>query len=101
MTKDLLAILMQTKSYLLALAGTLLATAPAAPRPNVVLVMADDMGWSDPGCFGGEIRTPMLAALAAKGLRFTGFHNGGRCRAALTGFSAPWPAAAVSARRLR
>jgi arylsulfatase len=70
---------MLTKTYLPALAGVLLATAAAAPRPNVVLVMADDMGWSDPGCVGGEIRTPTLDALAAKGLRFTGFHNGGRC----------------------
>ncbi len=53
--------------------------ASAAPRPNVVLIMADDMGWSDPGCFGGEIRTPALDAMAAGGLRFTGFHNAGRC----------------------
>ena len=60
----------------LVLAGVVMA---AAPRPDVVLVLADDMGWSDPGCFGGEIRTPTLDLLAAGGLRFTGFHNAGRC----------------------
>ena len=49
------------------------------PRPNVVIVMADDMGYSDAGCMGGEIRTPHLDALAADGLRFTRFYNAGRC----------------------
>lgn len=47
--------------------------------PNVILIMADDMGWSDLGCFGGEIETPNLDALAAGGLRFTQFYNDGRC----------------------
>lgn len=50
----------------------------AAP-PNVILIMADDMGWSDLGCFGGEIDTPHLDSLAAGGLRFTQFYNNGRC----------------------
>jgi len=50
----------------------------AAP-PNIILIMADDMGWSDLGCFGGEIETPNLDALAAGGLRFTQFYNTGRC----------------------
>ena len=40
--------------------------AQEAPRPNIVLIMADDMGWSDLGCFGSEIETPNLDALAAK-----------------------------------
>ena len=54
--------------------------ADAAPaRPNVIVIMADDMGWSDAGCMGGEIRTPHLDALAADGLRFTRFYNTGRC----------------------
>jgi len=61
---------------------TLLVTAalllPAAP-PNVVLVMSDDMGFSDLGCYGGEIATPTLDALAAGGLRFTQFYNTARC----------------------
>ncbi|MCP4069748.1 MAG: sulfatase-like hydrolase/transferase, partial [Phycisphaeraceae bacterium] len=64
---------------------------PAPPpesedRPNFVLVMADDMGYSDIGCFGGEIRTPNLDRLAADGVRFTNFYNTARCcptRAAL------------------
>ena len=55
-------------------------------RPNLVLIMADDMGYSDIGCYGGEIRTPNLDRLAAGGLRFTHFYNTARCcptRAAL------------------
>jgi arylsulfatase len=55
-------------------------------RPNIVLIMADDMGYSDIGCYGGEINTPNLDGLAAKGLRFTQFYNTARCcptRAAL------------------
>ena len=54
--------------------------------PNIVLIMADDMGYSDIGCFGGEIDTPKLNRLAANGLRFTQFYNTARCcptRAAL------------------
>jgi arylsulfatase len=54
-------------------------TAAAPPRPNIVIVLADDMGFSDIGCFGGEIRTPNLDALAAGGLRFNNFYNAGRC----------------------
>lgn len=59
---------------------------PTAARPNIVIMMADDMGFSDLGCYGGEIRTPALDALAAGGVRFTQFYNAGRCcptRAAL------------------
>ncbi|MGN6545541.1 MAG: arylsulfatase [Aureliella sp.] len=51
----------------------------ASPRPNVVLIMSDDMGWSDIGCYGGEIATPNLNALAKNGVRFTQFYNTGRC----------------------
>jgi len=47
-------------------------------RPNIVLIMADDMGYSDIGCYGGEIPTPNIDALAADGLRFTQFYNCGR-----------------------
>ena len=47
--------------------------------PNVVLIMADDMGFSDIGCFGGEISTPHLDRLAANGVRLTQFYNTGRC----------------------
>jgi arylsulfatase A-like enzyme len=55
-------------------------------RPNIVLIMADDMGYSDLGCFGGEIRTPNLDRLATNGLRFTNFYSENMCwvsRAAL------------------
>ncbi len=49
------------------------------PRPNVVVILVDDMGYSDVGCYGGEIDTPHIDALAAGGLRFTQFYNAGRC----------------------
>jgi len=49
------------------------------PRPNIVLILADDMGFSDIGCFGSEIRTPNLDALAARGVRFTQMYNAARC----------------------
>ena len=48
-------------------------------RPNVIIIMADDMGWSDIGCYGSEIETPNLDRLAKNGLRFTQFYNTGRC----------------------
>lgn len=57
-----------------------------APKPNIVLIMADDLGYSDLGCYGGEISTPNLDYLAAGGLRFSRFYNTSRCcpsRAAL------------------
>jgi arylsulfatase A-like enzyme len=55
-------------------------------RPNVVVILADDLGYSDLGCYGGEIDTPNLDRLAANGLRYTQFYNTSRCwptRAAL------------------
>lgn len=51
----------------------------AASRPNIVLIMGDDIGFSDLGCMGGEIHTPNLDRLAARGLRFTQFYNTARC----------------------
>ncbi|MHC4483303.1 MAG: sulfatase-like hydrolase/transferase [Planctomycetota bacterium] len=51
----------------------------AKDRPNIILIMADDMGFSDLGCYGSEIHTPNLDRLAAGGLRFTQFYNGARC----------------------
>ena len=50
-----------------------------APRPNIVLIMDDDMGFSDIGPYGGEIQTPNLDKMAAKGIRFTQFYNTARC----------------------
>ncbi len=70
--------------------SVLLAAEPA--RPNVVVILADDLGFSDLGCYGGEIETPVLDGLAKNGLRFTQFYNTARCwpsRAALlTGYYA-------------
>jgi arylsulfatase A-like enzyme len=48
-------------------------------RPNIVLVMVDDMGYSDIGCYGGDVRTPNLDHLADNGIRFTHFYNSARC----------------------
>jgi len=50
-----------------------------AKRPNIVLIMADDMGYSDLGCYGGEIETPRLDAMAEEGLRFSQFYNCAKC----------------------
>ena len=58
----------------------------AGAKPNIIIMMADDMGFSDLGCYGGEIQTPNLDALAKGGVRFTHFYNTARCcptRAAL------------------
>src|SRR3954452_19780399 len=66
--------------------------ADPARRPNIVLILADDLGYSDLGCYGSEIATPNLDRLAAGGLRFTQAYNTARCwpsRAALlTGYYA-------------
>jgi arylsulfatase A-like enzyme len=55
------------------------ANARAADRPNIIVILSDDMGYSDIGCYGGEINTPTLNGLAENGLRFTQFYNTGRC----------------------
>jgi len=55
------------------------AMAGKATRPNIVLIMADDMGYSDIGCYGGEIKTPNLDKLAKGGIRFTQFYNNAKC----------------------
>ncbi len=49
------------------------------PPPNIILIIADDLGFSDLGCYGGEIQTPALDSLAANGTRFTQAYNTGRC----------------------
>lgn len=61
----------------LASAGARLTAAPR--QPNIILVMADDMGFSDLGCYGSEIATPNLNRLAKGGIRFTQFYNAARC----------------------
>ncbi len=60
-----------------AASGVLGAQRP--PRPNIVVIMADDMGISDAGCYGGEIATPNLDRIARRGVRFTQFYNTARC----------------------
>lgn len=64
------------------LAGTSCGKGPASGehrRPNIVMIMADDMGYSDLGCYGGEIATPHLDRLASAGLRFTRYYTNNMC----------------------
>lgn len=79
--------------FILAIGDTGMASAAeAARKPNIVFVLADDLGYSDLGCYGSEIETPNLDSLAANGVRFSQFYNTARCwpsRAALmTGYYA-------------
>ena len=55
------------------------ATVLEPPRPNIILILADDMGFSDIGCYGSEIATPNLDRLAGNGARFSSFYNCARC----------------------
>ena len=68
---------MNSCKLFLLLLGTLLAC--QAKRPNIVLIMADDLGFSDLGCYGSEIQTPNLDRLAKNGLRFSQFYNTAKC----------------------
>ena len=61
--------------------ATLLQAGSNGNRPNIVLIVADDLGFSDLGCYGGEIKTPHLDRLAAQGVRFTQFYNCAVCNA--------------------
>ncbi|MCF7818658.1 MAG: arylsulfatase [Kiritimatiellales bacterium] len=79
-----------------ALAAGIAGAAQAADtkdRPNILLIIADDMGFSDLGCYGSEIKTPNLDRLAAEGERFTQFYNCARCwptrSSLMTGYYAP------------
>src|SRR5215213_4015386 len=78
-----------TSAILIALTmliGCATARAGEPTRPNIVVILADDMGFSDIGCYGGEIATPNLDRMAAEGVRFSQFYNMARCcptRAAL------------------
>src|SRR6185295_5902852 len=72
--------------FCLALIALLVAPISQAARPNIIVILADDMGFCDIGCYGSEIHTPNLDSLASGGLRFTQFYNTARCcpsRAAL------------------
>lgn len=69
-----------TPRLLLSLVAALLVHSnAAAAKPNIVLVVADDLGWSDLGCHGGEIPTPRIDSLAAGGMRFRQFYNNAVC----------------------
>ena len=70
--------------FLLGLTGVVVlaanaAAAPAQQPPNIVIILADDLGFSDVGCYGSEIQTPNIDKLAKDGLRFTQFYNTARC----------------------
>ena len=67
---------MLRRHFLPALAAPLLAK---TQKPNIILILADDMGFSDIGCYGGEIPTPNLDSLAKGGIRFSQFYNSARC----------------------
>jgi arylsulfatase len=62
-----------------ALAGTISCGTPDQQSPNILLIMVDDLGYSDLGCYGGEIQTPNIDKLAEQGLRFTQFYNTAKC----------------------
>jgi arylsulfatase len=90
---------MNRRPFLILLAALLLspaalpcAKAASSGKPNIVFILADDMGYSDLGCYGGEIETPNLDSLAKNGLRFSQFYNTARCwptrGALLTGYYA-------------
>ncbi len=68
-----------THSAVMLLVFFLAHLAMAAEKPNIILIMADDMGYSDMGCYGGEIKTPTLDALADNGLRYRQFYNTSKC----------------------
>ena len=65
--------------FFIPLLMTLIASTLEATRPNIVVIMADDLGFSDLGCYGSEIPTPNLDGLAQEGLRFTQFYNTAKC----------------------
>ena len=61
------------------LSACLVTSASGEEQPNIILIMLDDMGYSDLGCYGGEIDTPHIDTLAKNGIRFSQFYNSGRC----------------------
>ena len=71
--------LITIRRFIAGLFFVFLGTVSASDRPNILYIVADDLGYSDLGCFGGEIDTPNLDALAENGARLTQFYNTGRC----------------------
>ena len=81
-------VLLVTASLLIAVQGLFAdeSRSKLARRPNIVIIMADDMGWSDLGCYGGEIPTPHIDSIAADGIRFTdGYVTAPYCSASRAG----------------
>ena len=63
----------------LVLLSTFALPVNAADRPNIIVILMDDLGYSDLGCYGGEIDTPNIDSLAQHGVRFESFYNSARC----------------------
>ncbi len=72
---------MNRRQFVTAMSGATIAGAQQqrARKPNIIVIMADDMGYSDIGCYGSEIETPHIDSIAAKGVRFTQMYNTARC----------------------
>jgi len=70
---------MKTLVYLALFLLGLVPAMQASDRPNIILIMVDDLGYSDFGCYGSEIQTPNIDALAESGLRFSRFYNTAKC----------------------
>jgi len=68
-------------ALLLAPLATLTAAEPSKPqaKPNVLIILVDDMGYSDIGCYGGEVHTPNIERLAAGGMKFSQMYNTAKC----------------------
>lgn len=72
-------LIFRTRKHCLLLVLLTVLKLSAQKRPNIILIMADDMGYSDIGCYGGEVKTPNLDMLANNGVRFSQFYNNARC----------------------
>lgn len=75
-------------ALLCVLCGQLSAAEPPIQKPNILVILADDLGFSDIGCYGSDIRTPNLDGLAKGGLRFTQFYNTALCQPSAPEFPA-------------
>ncbi len=64
---------------------------PDSARPNIVFILADDLGFSDLASYGSEIKTPVLDQLAASGVRFSNFHTAANCAPSGAALSPEWP----------
>jgi hypothetical protein len=78
MMKQRIPVLTVSGFSLMGLISTSCSTSGLADRPNIILILADDMGYSDLSCFGSEIQTPNLDRLAEQGVRMTQFYNASR-----------------------